>query len=85
MRHLQTSIKVIITNGEDFGYVAACFDLPVVTQGKDLNEVITNLHEALELHLEGENMAELGYIDNPSILVTYELESLYAKAEAISR
>ncbi len=80
MRHLQTSIKAVVTRGDDFGYIASCFDLSVVTQGKDLNDITKNLHEALELHLQDEDMAELGFIDNPSILITYELENLYAKS-----
>jgi len=43
--------------GEEY-YVAECFDLPVVTQGKTLDEVVENVREAISLHLEGENLEE---------------------------
>ncbi|MDH5718651.1 MAG: type II toxin-antitoxin system HicB family antitoxin [Spirochaetia bacterium] len=79
MKYLQSSIKAVITHGEDFGYTASCFDLPVVTQGATLDEVAANLHEAIKLHLEDENLQELGFIENPAILITYELNNLYAK------
>lgn len=80
MKHPQHSIKAIITEGDEFGYVGNCFGLPVVTQGKTLDEVVKNLKEAIELHFEGENPQELGYVTNPSILITYEIEPVYAKA-----
>jgi len=54
--------------------VAECLDLPVVTQGKTLDEVTENLKEAIALHLEGEDLAELGLAGEPSVLVSLELE-----------
>lgn len=42
-------IQVHIYKGEQH-YVAECIDLPVVTQGKTLNELAANLREAVELH-----------------------------------
>ena len=44
-------IQVRITEGENY-YVAECLDLPVVTQGKTLDELKLNLEEALSLHFE---------------------------------
>jgi predicted RNase H-like HicB family nuclease len=44
-------IQVRITEGEHY-YVAECLDLPVVTQGKTLDELKLNLEEALSLHFE---------------------------------
>jgi len=44
-------IQVKIYKGEKY-YVAECFDLPVVTQGKTLDEVVENVKEAISLHLE---------------------------------
>ena len=44
-------IQVKIYKGEKY-YVAECFDLPVVTQGKTLDEVVKNVKEAISLHLE---------------------------------
>jgi predicted RNase H-like HicB family nuclease len=73
-------IQVRISKGENY-YVAECLDLPVVTQGETLDELKTNLEEALALHLEGEDLAELGLAPEPSVLASFELEPLsYAKA-----
>lgn len=75
---LQRTIKAIIRPGEQSGYVAECLEIPVVTQGATLDEVTQNLREAVQLHLEGEDLAELGLAPEPTILVTMELESAYA-------
>ena len=74
MRH---SIKAYIYKGEA-QYVAECMDIAVVTQGKTLDEAIGNLQEAISLHLEGEDLAELDLAPNPSLLITMELEPLVA-------
>ncbi len=57
---LQRTIEAVIRPGEQSGYVAECFEIPVVTQGRTLDEVASNLREAVELHLEGENLAGTG-------------------------
>ena len=75
---LQRTIKAFIRAGEQSGYVAECMEIPVVTQGEDLDEVMHNLQEAVQLHLEGEDLAELGLAPNPTVLVTLELEPVYA-------
>ncbi|MGL4880624.1 MAG: type II toxin-antitoxin system HicB family antitoxin, partial [Waterburya sp.] len=54
--------------------------ISVVTQGETLDEVVKNLTEAVSLHLEGEDTAEFGLVNNPSILVTFELQPNYAQA-----
>ena len=77
---LQHTIKAVIRPGEEFGYVAECLEIPVVTQGETLDQVTHNLKEAVALHLEGENLQELGFIESPQILVTFELEPLRATA-----
>ena len=74
---LQHTIKAFVRKG-DTQYVAECLDIAVVTQGKTLNETISNLQEAVALHLEGEDLAELGLAPNPTILVTMELEPAHA-------
>lgn len=38
-------------------------EIPVVTQGASLDEVSRDLQEAVQLHLEGEDLAELGAPD----------------------
>jgi predicted RNase H-like HicB family nuclease len=68
---LQRTIKAVIGPGEQSGYVAECLEIPVVTQGVTLDEVTRNLREAVELHLEGEDPAELGLAPSSGILVTF--------------
>ena len=75
---LQHTIKVVIRPGEQSGYVAECIEIPVVTQGQALDEVTANLKEAVELHLEDEDLAALGLAARPTLLVTYEMEPAYA-------
>lgn len=53
------TIKAHIHQGEQSGFVAECVELPIVTQGQTLDEVTTNLCEAICLHLEYENLATL--------------------------
>ncbi len=77
---LQHTIKAVIRPGEQSGFVAECLEIPVVTQGATLDEVSANLREAVTLHLEGENLAEIGLAASPSIIVTFELETSPAPA-----
>jgi len=44
----------------DNAYIGEGIDLPIVTQGRTIDDVITNLSEALKLHLEGENFSDFG-------------------------
>jgi predicted RNase H-like HicB family nuclease len=68
MSHLQHTIKAMIIEGDESGYVGSCFGLPVVTQGATLDEVVLNLREAVTLHFEGEDAAAMGYVDDPALL-----------------
>ena len=56
---LQRTIKAFVRKGEE-QYVAECVDIAVVTQGTTLDETLANLQEAIALHLEGEDLTELG-------------------------
>lgn len=47
---MKNIIQVHIYQGEKY-YIAECFDLPVVTQGKTLDELVLNFKEAIELQL----------------------------------
>ena len=76
---LQHTIKAFVRRGEKF-YVAECLEIPVVTQGKTIDEVVLNLREAVALHLEGENLEELGLAQNPTLIITMELEPLSSVA-----
>ena len=77
---LQHTIKAVIRSGEESGYVAECLEIPVVTQGKNLDAVTRHLQEAVSLHLEGEDLQELGLVENPTILITFEIDPLRATA-----
>lgn len=59
----------------DTQYVAEGVDLPLVSEGKTLDELVVNLKEAIDLHLEGENLADLGLAAQPSVLLNFELEA----------
>ena len=63
---------------EDKYYVAECIDLPIVTQGKTLDELVDNLKEALALHLEGEDLSQYNLVPSPSILANLEISPLTA-------
>jgi predicted RNase H-like HicB family nuclease len=67
------TILASVHPGDDFGYVASCADIAVVTQGSTLEELVANLREAVELHFEGEDLAELGFAPDPILLVVAEL------------
>ena len=75
----QRTIKAIVQRGENY-YIAECVEIAVVTQGKTIDETLTNLQEAVALHLEGEDPAEFGLVNDPTILVTMELEPAGAQA-----
>jgi predicted RNase H-like HicB family nuclease len=70
---LQHTIKAVVRKGEA-QYVAECLEIAVVTQGKTLDETIANLQEAVELHLQDEDLSELGLAPDPTLLVTMEVE-----------
>lgn len=68
---MKRTIQVRISSGER-QYVAECLDLPVITQAATLDELAHNIREAIHLHLEGEDLSELGFDSNPAILATME-------------
>ena len=67
-------IQFSISRG-DGQYVATGIDLPVVTQGKTLDELIENLKEAVALQLEGEDLADFNLAPSPSMLANFEIPS----------
>jgi len=64
-----------ISKGESH-YIAECMDLPIVTQGKTLDETIENIREAFSLHMDNENFSELGITSHPAISVNFDLGEL---------
>jgi predicted RNase H-like HicB family nuclease len=75
---LQHTIKAVIREGDESGYVAECVEIPVVTQGHTLDEVTQNLREAVALHLADEDLAALGLASNPTVIVTMEISPAHA-------
>jgi predicted RNase H-like HicB family nuclease len=72
---MKRTIQVRISKGDRL-FVAECLDLPVVTQAATLDELASNIREAIGLHLEGEDLATLEFWANPTILATMELEAV---------
>lgn len=64
------TIHVVIHQDEG-AYVADCLELPVVTQGGTLDEVVDSLIQAVTLHLEDEDLAALGLVDRPRLQISY--------------
>lgn len=80
MRLMKKIIQIHIYKG-DKQFVAEGIDFPVVTQGKTLDELSRNVEEAINLMLEGENPADFGFEENPSVLASMELSvGTHAKA-----
>ncbi|MBI3627646.1 MAG: type II toxin-antitoxin system HicB family antitoxin [Candidatus Sungbacteria bacterium] len=74
---MKSIIQFHIHRGETH-YIAEGVDLPVVTQGKTLDELAANLKEAVALQLEGENPADFGLTSSPSVLANFELSEIRA-------
>lgn len=72
---MKRTIQVRIFRG-DRKFVAECLDLPVVTEAETLDELAHNIGEAIALHLEGEDLAEMGLAADPTILATIELPAV---------
>ena len=68
---LRDSLHATVSRGRSW-YVAECWEVAVVTQGRTLDEVVSNLREALTLHLEGEDLGSLGLARSPRLVLTYE-------------
>lgn len=71
------NVHAVIRPGEQGGYFAECIEIAVVTQGATLDEISRNLAEAVSLHLEDEDPAELGLVPHPSLAVTFKLQPEY--------
>ncbi|MGV0025435.1 type II toxin-antitoxin system HicB family antitoxin [Phormidesmis priestleyi] len=75
---LRKTITAVVQSGEQHGYVAECLEIAVVTQADTLDELVSNLREAVALHLEGEDTAALGLVEQPALIVMFELLPAYA-------
>jgi len=68
---LRNSVHAVVSRGAR-AFVAECLEVAVVTQGTTLDETVSNLREALALHLEGEDLRTFGLTSAPRLVVTYE-------------
>jgi predicted RNase H-like HicB family nuclease len=66
------TVHAVVIRDRDW-YVAECLELAVVTQGRTLDELVTNLREAIALHLEGEDPGSTGVVAAPRVSLTYEV------------
>ena len=60
---------VVITQEEEW-FVATCLENNIASQGKNINQALDNLKEAIELYYEDEGVEELGLIKNKQVYVT---------------
>ncbi len=72
-------VQMRIYKGEKL-YVAECLDLPVVSHGKTIEEAARNIRDAIDLHLEGENLEDWDILPEFSILANFEIEPAHAPA-----
>ena len=72
---LRRTIHAVLFRGDRY-FVADCLEVPVITQGLTVEEALSNLHEAVALHVEDEDLEEVGLVRNPTISVTLELATV---------
>ena len=77
--NLRRTIHAVLFKGDRY-FVADCLEIPVVTQGLTVDETLSNLREAVALHVEDEDLEEIGLIRNPTLSVTLELEPVNGSA-----
>ena len=75
--NLQVPIHASVSRSEGW-YVAECLEVAVVTQGRSLDETLANLQQALELHLDEEELARVGLSPVPRLFVSYETSAFGA-------
>jgi len=68
---LRTTLHAVAQQEGGF-FWAECLELPIVTQARSLDELISNLREAVTLHLEDEDLSRLAIAPNPNLQVLYE-------------
>jgi len=66
------TIHAVITKDGDT-YVVDCHEIAVVSQGATIDEALSNLLEAVALHLQGEDLAAFGLGPLKRIHISYEL------------
>lgn len=65
----RSAIHVVVTESEGW-CVAECLETAVVTQGHSLDATLANLRDALELHLDADELARSGLSPSPRLVVS---------------
>ncbi|MBA3972790.1 MAG: hypothetical protein C0504_01075 [Candidatus Solibacter sp.] len=73
MKSQQRAVQIRITQHRSY-WIAEGIDLALVTQAPSLDELVVNIREAVELHLDGEDIESLGLPPRPRIRATIELK-----------
>ena len=68
---LRPAIHAVVTETEGL-FSAECLEVAVVTQGASLDEILSNLREALELFMSGEDHNLLGLEPDPRLVLNFE-------------
>lgn len=66
-----SAIHAFVSESEGW-YVAECLEVAVVTQGRSLDETLSNLRDALALHLDDDERARVGLPSEPRLVVSLE-------------
>ncbi len=59
--NLRRTVHAVLFKGDRY-FVADCLEIPVVTQGLTVDETLANLHEAVALHMEDEDLDDIGLV-----------------------
>lgn len=68
---LRDSVHALVFRGAT-AFTVECLEVAVVTQGRTLDDAISNLREALALHFDGEDLGAFGLAASPRLVVTFE-------------
>ena len=75
---LKSAVTAHISRSEGY-FVASFVEIAAITQARTFDELIENLREVVQLHLDDEDPADFGLATaNPGIVMVYELESANA-------
>jgi hypothetical protein len=80
-RAIRDTAHVVVSR--DIGwYVAECLEVPVIAQGRTLDEVVIALRTGIERRLDSEDPTRFGLTRSPRIVLTYEFRLSRASARA---
>ena len=69
-----------VNKGLDGYYVASAMDFPIITQAKDLDELVANAQEVSELYFEESTEEAESMSKTPSLLINFEVPLFRAYA-----